>query len=153
MKKNRQNQLKQIRNRRATFDYSIEDSLVVGIVLSGAETKSLRMGHADLKGSYVNFRNNELYLINASVYGGNGITIPEKDKTRDRKLLAKRKELDKLMEAKRQGRTIVPLEALTNGRYIKIRIAIGKGKKKYDKRASLKAKDENRQIQRAISSN
>jgi SsrA-binding protein len=151
MKKNKPNQAKVIRNRRVKFDYNIEDSLVVGLVLSGAEVKSLRMGHGDLKGAYVNNRNNELYLINATITGAKGITIEEQDKTRDRKILAKRSQIDKLLEIKKQGRALVPQEIINSGRYIKLRVAIGKGKKKYDKRANLKERDERRQIDRAVS--
>lgn len=149
MAKKKSNQPKVIRNRRVKFDYNIEDSLVSGLVLSGAEVKSLRMGHGDLKGAYVNFRNNEPYLINATIAGSRGINIVEEDKTRDRKILLKKREIDNLLEAKRQGRTIIPQEII-NGRYIKLKIAIGKGKKHYDKRATLKEKDERRQIDRAV---
>jgi SsrA-binding protein len=135
-----------IRNQRARFDYNLEDSLVVGIVLSGAETKALRMGHGQLRGSYVTLRGGELFLVNATIGSSNSIPISESDQTRDRKLLAKKKEIDSLIQAKQQGRTIVPLEMMTGTRYIKLRISVGVGKKHYDKRQSLKAKDENRQI-------
>jgi SsrA-binding protein len=129
---------KQITNRRAQFDYSLEDDLIVGIVLTGSEVKNLRMGHAQLKGSYITIRNNELYLVNFSISGTNGMPIDEQSQTRDRKLLAKRKEINKLIEAKQNGRTIVPLSIFNQGRYIKIKIAIGKGKKNYDKRETIK---------------
>lgn len=150
MPKHKPNRPKTIRNRRVSFDYSIEDSIVAGLVLSGAEVKALRMGHGDLKGAYVNFRNNEPYLINATISGGQGITIDEKDKTKDRKVLLKKREIEHLLEAKRQGRAIVPQEILNNGRFIKLRVAIGKGKKRYDKRASIKERDERRQIERSV---
>jgi SsrA-binding protein len=78
--------------------------------------------------------------------------MTEDEKTRTRKLLAKRREIDALIEAKQQGRTIVPLEILTRGRYIKIRISVGKGKKQYDKRQVLKKRDESREISRALKS-
>ncbi|MEI9913945.1 MAG: SsrA-binding protein SmpB [Candidatus Saccharibacteria bacterium] len=142
---------KRISNRRARFDYELGDSLVVGAQLTGAETKSLRMGHGHLRGAYVTTNsNNELILINATIAGSNGIHIDESEQTRPRKLLAKRKEIDALIEAKRQGRTIVPLEILTAGRYIKVRIAIGKGRKNYDKRQTLKARDDARRSAAAI---
>jgi len=142
---------KRISNRRARFDYELGDSLVVGAQLTGAETKSLRMGHGHLRGAYVTTNsNNELILTNATIAGSAGIHIDESEQTRPRKLLAKRKEIDALIEARKQGRTIVPLEILTAGRYIKVRIAIGKGRKHYDKRQSLKAKDEQRQINRTL---
>jgi SsrA-binding protein len=71
--------------------------------------------------------------------------VAEEDKTRNRKLLAKRKEIESLIAAKQQGQTIVPLELLTRGHYIKLRIAAGKGKKKYDKREAIKKRDQERQ--------
>ena len=77
-------------NRRAKFDYELGDSLIVGIELTGAEAKSLRMGHGHLKGAYVNVKDNELILTNATINGTNGIKISEQDQTRPRKLLAKR---------------------------------------------------------------
>jgi SsrA-binding protein len=141
---------KSIQNRRARFDYELGDSLVVGISLTGAETKSLRMGHGQLRGAYVTVKDNELWLINATINGTRGITITESQQTQARKLLAKRRQIDALIEAKQQGRTIVPLELLTGGRYIKARIAIGKGKKRYDKRQTMKARDESRSISNAL---
>src|ERR1700721_438787 len=150
MAKKAKHQSKLITNRRARYDYEIGDSLVVGIKLTGSETKNLRMGHGNLKGSYVTIKDNELLLVNATIGGTNGMPIDETDKTRPRKLLAKRKEINQLIESRQQGRTIVPLEIYTTGRYIKLKIAIARGKKNYDKRQSLKAKDQKRQISRTI---
>jgi SsrA-binding protein len=149
MKKKR-SQTKQIVNRRARHDYELGDSLVVGISLSGAETKALRMGHGQLRGAYVNILNGELWLINCTINGTQGVAISEQDQTRSRKLLAKHREIEQLQAAKKQGRTIVPLDVLTGGRFIKVRIAIGKGKKLYDKRQTLKARDESRSMQAAL---
>jgi SsrA-binding protein len=146
MKKQHASQVKHITNRRARHDYELDDSLVVGIALTGAETKSLRMGHGQLRGAYVTVKEGELWLINAAVNGTAGIPISEYDQTRARKLLAKSREIHALIEAKQQGRTIVPLEILTRGRFIKLRIAIGKGKKHYDKRETLKKRDQDRHI-------
>jgi len=139
-------QLKKITNRRARFDYELGDSLVVGIELTGAETKALRMGHGQLRGAYVTVKDDELWLINTTISSSSGIPITESDQTRARKLLAKRREIEQLVAAKQQGRTIVPLEMLTGGRFIKLRIAVGQGKKRYDKRQTLKARDEQRRI-------
>lgn len=144
--KKKQAQTKQITNRRARHDYELGDSLVVGISLTGGETKALRMGHGQLRGAYVNILSDELWLVNATINGTNGIPISEHDQTRSRKLLAKRREIESLQAAKKQGRTIVPLEILTQGRHIKLRIAVGKGKKNYDKRQALKERDESRNI-------
>jgi SsrA-binding protein len=148
--KKKQSSAKTIQNRRARHDYELGDDLVVGVQLSGAETKALRMGHGQLRGAYVNIQGNELWLFNATISGTSGIPISDSDQTRNRKLLAKRKQIDQLIEAKQQGRTIVPLEILTRGRYIKVRIAIGRGKKLYDKRQTLKKRDEQREINRQI---
>ena len=150
MAKHKSNQPKKITNRRAKFDYELGDSLVVGLQLSGAETKSLRLGHGHLRGAYVTLKGGELYLINATIAGTSGIPISETDQTRARKLLAKHKEIESLKQAKQQGRTIVPLEILPHGRFIKLRISLGKGKKLYDKRQTLKARDQDREAKRSI---
>jgi len=150
MARKKSNQPKTISNRRARHDYELGDGLVVGLELTGRETKALRMGHGQLRGAYVTIKNDELLLINATISPSSGIPITESEQTRARKLLAKRREIKALIEAKQQGRTIVPLDVLTQGRFIKLRIAIGKGKKQYDKRQALKARDEGRQINRAL---
>lgn len=152
MAKKKANQPKIISNRRARHDYELGDSLVAGLQLSGAETKSLRMGHGHLRGAYVTFKGDELWLINATIAGTSGIPISESDQTRARKLLASKREIANLSEAKQQGKTIVPLEILTRGRFIKIRIAVGRGKKHYDKRQTLKARDDARAAAAAIKS-
>ena len=128
MAKKKPNQPKTISNRRARHDYELGDSLVVGLELTGAETKALRLGHGQLRGAYVTVKNDELWLINATISPSSGIPIDESSQIRDRKLLAKRREITKLVEAKQQGRTIVPLEVLTSGRFIKLRIAVGQGR-------------------------
>jgi SsrA-binding protein len=150
MAKKKQAQTKQISNRRARHDYELGDSLLVGVELTGAEVKNLRLGHGQLRGAYVTVKDGELFLINATINGTNGAPLTESEQTRTRKLLAKRREIDKLIEQKQQGKTIVPLEILTSGRFIKVRISIGKGKKQYDKRQTLKKRDESRQIARAL---
>ncbi len=150
MAKKKVTRTKSISNRRARHDYELHDGLIVGIALSGAETKSLRRGHGQLRGAYVTVKEGELWLINATITGDAGINIPESEQTRARKLLAKRKEIDELIASKQQGQTIVPLEILTRGRYIKVRIAAGRGKKLYDKRQDLKKKAEQRSIDSAL---
>jgi SsrA-binding protein len=143
---------KRIQNRRARHDYELGDSLVVGLELTGAEAKSLRMGHGHLRGAYVTVKGDELFLINATIAGTNGIPIDESAQTRARKVLAKRREISALTAAKQQGRTLVPLEILTGGRYIKLRLSVGKGRKRYDKRQTLKARDDDRRAQAALKS-
>lgn len=150
MAKKKSGQTKRILNRRARFDYELGDSLVVGLELTGAETKSLRLGHGQLRGAYVTFKDGELFLINATISGTSGIPIGESEQTRARKVLAKRREIDALMAAKQQGRTIVPLELLTGSRFIKMRISVGRGKKRYDKRQTLKRREDTRRAQAAM---
>jgi SsrA-binding protein len=151
-KKKRPNQPKAIQNRRARHDYELGDSLVVGLELNGREVKSLRMGHGHLRGAYVTVKGDELFLINATISGTNGVPLTESEQTRARKLLAKRREIDALVAGKQQGKTIVPLEILTGSRYIKLRISIGKGKKRWDKRQTLKKRDEDRAMSAALKS-
>ncbi len=152
MKKKAKSQIKRISNRRAKFDYELGDSFVVGLQLTGGETKALRLGHGQLRGAYVTIKDGELWLINAAISPSAGVPISEADQTRSRKLLAKRKEIDRLAAAKQQGQTIIPLEILTGGRYIKLRVSLGKGKKRYDKRQVLKARDQKRQIENIVKS-
>jgi len=139
-----------ITNRRARYDYELGDSWIVGIVLNGRETKALRLGHGQLKGAYVTVKDNELYLINATISGTSGASIDEHEQTQARKLLAKKNEISKLIQAKEQGNTIIPLDILKEGRYIKLRIAIGKGKKRYDKRQTIKTRETERQMKRIL---
>lgn len=150
--KKKSKQTKTIANRRARFDYQLDDSLVVGLELTGKETKALRMGQGSLRGAYVTVKDDELWLINSLIGEVPGILFNEDEKTRSRKLLAKRREINALIAAKQQGRTIVPLEILTQGRFIKLRIAAGKGKKQYDKRQVLKKRDADREAKRAMNS-
>jgi len=137
-----------IRNRRASYDYELGDSLVVGMELTGAETKALRMHHGQLQGAYVTVKDNELWLINAQIMPSSGIPISEDGQIRSRKLLAKRREIDHLIAEKQNGKTIVPTEIITKGRYIKLRISVGRGKKRYDKRETLKRRQQERDIAR-----
>jgi SsrA-binding protein len=140
-------------NRRAKFDYALDDELVVGIVLTGPETRAARDGHVQLKGSFVSIRNDELWLNNASF----SLKLNEKGKvgarsldTNPRKLLANRKQIDDLADRKQSGMSIVPLKLLTHGRFVKVVIALGKGKKNYDKRETLKRRDQEREANRII---
>lgn len=135
-------------NRRARYDYELGDSLVVGLELSGAEAKALRLGHGQLRGAYVTEKGGELWLINCQITGGQGLPISENDQTRSRKILAKRREIEALTTSKVQGNTIVPLELLTQGRYIKLRIAAGRGKKHYDKRETIKRRQQEREVKK-----
>lgn len=148
--KSKSNNTKRIVNRRARHDYELGDSFVMGVQLSGKETKALRMGHGQLRGAYITVKDGELWLINATINSTNTFQIPESEQTRTRKLLAKRKEIDKLIAAKQQGMTIVPTEFMTSSRYIKLRASLGRGKKRYDKRQTIKKREQGIEADRAI---
>ena len=134
----------QIVNRRARFDYELGDEIVAGLSLSGPEVKAARDSHVQLKGAYVAINQNELWLHNASFSLKSNDRADKAGRTVDlspRKLLASRKQIDNLAAQKKSGMTIVPTKLLTSGRYIKLVIALGKGKKNYDKRQAIKKRD------------
>lgn len=146
---------KAVLNRRARFDYAIDsrDEIVAGLVLTGPEVRAARDGHVQLKGAFVSLKDEELWLNNASF----SLRLNEKGKvgaraidTSARKLLASRKQIDNFKAHKQQGMTIVPTKLLTTGRFIKLVVALGKGKKRYDKRETIKRRDQDRDTQRAI---
>lgn len=119
-------------NRRAHYDYTLSDELSVGMALSGPEVRSIRDHHVQLKGSFVTIRNGELWL--------NNLTLGA-DTARNIKLLATKKQIAALEREKVAGSTIVPVKLLGGSRFIKLVIAVGKGKKKYDKRETIKKRD------------
>lgn len=140
-------------NRRARFDYELGEDLVTGLVLTGREVRAARDGHVQLKGAYVQVRDGELWLHNSSFslkLNEKGTSGSRTVDTEPRKLLAKRKQIDALVEGKKQGMTIVPTKLLTTGRHIKIVIALGKGKKHYDKRQAIKKRDTERDARHRI---
>ena len=139
-----------ISNRRARFEYDLGDSFVAGLELTGAETKALRKHQGNLKGAFVTVKDNELWLTNATITGDAAARVPEEEHNRARKLLMKRKEIDALISAKHQGQNIVPLEILSRGRFIKLRISLGKGKRTIDKRSTIKRREDKIEAERAI---
>jgi SsrA-binding protein len=152
-KKKVASQPKAVLNRRASFDYSLGEEVVGGLELTGPEVRAARNGHVQLKGSFATIRNNELWLNNASFsvkLNQKGQTEAKSVDTRARKVLLKRTQIDSLEAAKQKGMTIVPIKLLTAGRFIKVVIALGKGKKNYDKRETLKRRDQTREAARAI---
>ncbi len=142
-----------IRNKRATFDYDLKDTYTAGIALTGAETRSLREQHGSLQGAFVQIKDGEAWLVNALItpLKTNKANLPSEVQSRNRKLLLKKRELNQLIEAKKQGNTIVPTKLLTKGRFIKLEIAIGRGKRKYDKRQAIKQRDQARDTARNLS--
>jgi SsrA-binding protein len=152
MAKKPDHQTKLVVNRRARFDYDIQDEYKVGIVLSGPEVRSVRDGRASLRGAYVTVKNGELWLTNASFTVKQQGNVDNVVDTRPRKLLAKKKEIEQIIAAKDQGLTAVPLIMTSNTRYIKLTIATAKGKKSYDKRETIKRRDTDREAQRLMKS-
>lgn len=139
-------------NRRARYDYAIEDDIEVGIMLMGSEVKSLRVGQSNIAESYANVENGELWLINSYIAPYEpGRTFGHEER-RLRKLLVSKKELSRLWSAtQREGMTLVPLVMYFNDRgIIKLKVGIAKGKKNHDKRASDAKRDWNRQKQRLL---
>ena len=128
-------------NKRARFDYAIESTLLAGIILTGPETKSARLGHVQLKGSYVQILGNELFLINTHISPYSFAKGQPHEDTRSRKLLVNKKELDQLTAAKQQGRHLFPVSIGIRGRFIKVEIGIGASKKLHDKREIIKKRD------------
>lgn len=141
-----------IKNKKAFFDYEIIETFVAGIQLAGTEIKSIRSGKASLIDSFCSFINNQLYVRNMHIAEYDFGTCNNHVAKRDRKLLMNRKELDKLQKKTKEGGiTIVPLKLFINDRGIaKLEISLAKGKKTYDKRETLKLKDDAREMDRAM---
>ncbi|WP_299046986.1 SsrA-binding protein SmpB [uncultured Tateyamaria sp.] len=139
-------------NRRARFDYAIEDDLECGIVLEGSEVKSLRAGGANIAESYAHVDNGELWLINSYIAPYDQAKSFKHDERRPRKLLVSRKELANLWNAtQRKGMTLVPIVLYFNHKGMaKLKIGIAKGKKLHDKRDTSAKRDWNRQKQRLL---
>lgn len=151
-KKHKQNDNVIARNKRASFDFQLLDSYEAGVVLSGWEVKSLRMGKADLADSYVMMKNGEAYLLGAHIVPLDTVsTHYVTDPTRTRKLLLNKKELAKILVALTQkGQTCVCTQLYWKGHLVKARIALATGKKAHDKRDTEKDKDWSRQKQRIV---
>lgn len=151
-KKSKKPKQSAIVNRRASFDYALEDELTVGMVLAGNEVRAARDGLVQLKGSYVSIKDGELWLNNASFSlklnqkGGEQKSVDSTAK----KLLASKKQIEALEAKRKSGMSIIPVRLLNRGRFIKLVIALGKGKKKYDKRESLKRRQSQREANKAM---
>jgi len=138
-------------NRRAYHDYEILETFEAGIVLRGAEVKSLREGMANLKGSYAEIREEEVWLLNfhISPYPQAGVFNPDPD--RDKKLLLHKQQIRKLTgKVKERGLTLIPLKVYFKNGKAKVEIALAKGRKLYDKRRVLKEKELRREKERAL---
>ena len=142
-------------NRRARYDYAIEDDLECGILLEGSEVKSLRQGGANIAESYAAVEDGELWLVNSYVAPYEQAKMFRHDERRRRKLLVSRKELSNLWNAtQRKGMTLVPLVLYFNHRGLaKLKIGVAKGKKNHDKRETAAKRDWSRQKQRLLKDN
>lgn len=138
-------------NRKARYEYSIEDRYEAGIALTGTEIKSVRQGAVSLGEGYVTLRSGELWLMDVHIapYEQAGMWVH--DPRRPRKLLLHRREIDKLMRAAQEpGYTIVPLRMYLKGPYAKLEIGVAKGKRQYDKRETIAKRDAQRRIRREL---
>ena len=139
----------EILNRKAKFDYQIEDTIEAGIVLTGTEIKSIRQGKANLKDSYAIIKNNEVFLLGMHISAYKEGNIFNHDETRTRKLLLHKKEILKLNnKLTLEGYTLVPIKLYFVKNKAKILIGIAKGKKLYDKRETIKKRDLDREIKK-----
>ena len=141
----------EILNRKANFDYAIEDTYEAGIALKGTEVKSIRYGKANIKDSYAIVRNDEMFLLNThiSLYEeGNNFNHEE---TRTRKLLLHKKEILKLKnKVEMEGYTLIPLKIYFVKQRVKVLIGLAKGKKNYDKRETIKKRDVEREMRKTM---
>lgn len=138
-------------NKKAFFDYFIEDRFEAGIELKGSEVKSVKAGKVSIKESFIRIINNEVFIMGMSIVPWQYGSIYNPEERRVRKLLLNKKEIRKLHEkVKIKGYTIVPLDVHLSKGYVKIQIAVAKGKKNYDKRESIAKKDQERNIRREL---
>lgn len=139
----------EVKNKKAYFDYTILEQIEAGISLTGTEIKSIRKGSVDLKDTYVNIKNNEAYILNMYIARYEEGNIFNHEERRTRKLLLHKSEIKKLKEEiKIEGLTIIPLKLYFKKNKVKILIGICKGKKLYDKRATIKERDLKREASR-----
>ena len=140
-------------NKKARHDYSIVDTIEAGIVLTGTEIKSVRAARIQLKDGYAQIKNGEAWLINVHIALFEQGNIWNQDPDRTRKLLLKKKQITKLQnDLKGTGMTLVPLKVYLKNGFAKVLLGIAKGKHDYDKRESIKRRDQERDIKRIIKS-
>lgn len=139
----------EIKNRKANFDYFIEDTIECGIELRGTEIKSLRNGSGDLRDTFAIIKNNEVFLLNMYIAKYDEGNIFNHEERRTRKLLLHKKEIKKLKaQIERDGYSLVPIKAYLVKNKVKILLGVGRGKKNYDKRETIKERDLNREARR-----
>lgn len=138
-------------NKKALVDYFIEETIEAGIVLTGTEVKSVREGKANLKDSYVIIKDDEAWLLNCHISPYSHGNIFNHDPLRTRKLLLHRKEIERIRgKIQQKGYTLIPLKLYFKGPYVKVEVALAKGRKKYEKRDIIKKREAQREIERAL---
>ena len=142
------------KNPTAYHNYTIEDTLEAGIILSGTEIKSIRAGKVNLKDSYAGFKDGECYIYSMHISPYEHGNIFNKDPLRDRKLLLNKREINKLLgKVKQNGYSLVPISLYFKGSLVKLELGIGKGKKLYDKRQDIAKRDAEIRMRKAIRAN
>jgi SsrA-binding protein len=138
-------------NRKARHDYFIEDTLEAGIVLAGTEVKSIRLGKVNLRDSYADIRDGEVFVNNMHISPYEKGNIANKDPMRSRKLLLHKREISRLLGYTQQkGLTLIPLRVYLKGGLVKLELAVARGKRQYDKRQDISRRDAQRDIDRAF---
>lgn len=141
----------EITNRKAKYNYEIDETYEAGIVLKGTEIKSIRNGKAQLKDSYAIIKNNEVYLLNMHISAYEQGNIFNHEETRTRKLLLHKKEILKIRDRINQdGYTLIPIKVYFNKNKAKVLLGIARGKKIYDKRETIKARDIDREVKKQL---
>ena len=139
------------KNRKAWFNFEIDDSFEAGIVLTGAEVKSLRGGKANLGDSYAKVKSGEMFLIDAHISPYDKATSEDQDPLRARKLLLHKREIRKLTgKVVEKGFSLIPLRMYFKNGRVKVELALARGKKAYDKRDSIRKKDQRREMERLV---
>ncbi len=141
-----------VKNKKAFFNYEILQEFEAGVELLGLEAKSIRAGQGNLEGAFVTVRGSEVFLIGSDIPAFQPKNAPPSyERTRNRKLLLTKQEIQKLsVESENKGLTIVPISFYNKGHKLKLRLAIAKGKKKFDKRQSIKKRDTDKEIRRTL---
>ena len=140
-------------NKKATFDHQILEEFEAGLILTGAEVKAAKLSHISLAGSYVSIKKGEAWIkkMHISPYKKAKLAQKNYDPEQDRKILLKTKEIDYLIgKTKEKGLTIIPISVYTTRRLVKVKIALVKGKKKFDKRQAIKKRSIDREIARKL---
>ncbi len=138
------------RNRKAYFEYTIDDLFEAGLVLKGTEVKSLRLGKANIEDAYARFRDGEIFLLNAHISPYPHAALENHEPTRPRKVLLRKRELKRLLgKLTERGYTLIPLKLYFKDEYAKVELGLAKGKKKADKRQTIRDREQQRELERA----